>query len=307
MHRLMSAAILIAICTGTVPAQEKKPNPVIEFREDGMLFPVHLELDKGKKKCRQIRFTGNTKGRGLMIETNPGPHTVEVANWRLGFPQSATYTITEGGKEVWKSEPTVDPRHVLLQPGQRLVVTIHRPYESYNSKFCTFKGIACGINFPRPYWFQDVEKKWEGTEDYPNSLFFLCDTDKWGPRKTLAELTRHVIAERTRKAAPHGDYRCKCHVSFIFALNPDGSVPKALLDATEKELNEAITQAYDQWLKEKCYRTFPADAVAQLKKAGYLPADTKDGALHVPVSRGVQLASELLPAWTKRQKELKDK
>jgi|GEM_PF-4325997 len=293
MKRLALGLMLVLCSLGTAAAADV---PVTIVQGEGFLFPVYLEVDLGMKSWKQVRFDSGKKS----LELPAGNHTLEVRNWRFGFPQEAEYEVLEHGKTAWKSQPTVDPRAVTLKDGQSLTITVGKPYEPYEGRFFALNGIACGIILPRPYWFQDVQRKWEAKEDYPNTLFFMLDEEKWGPEKAFANLAAEMKKRIDSGDADQGDYRADCHVSCNIALSSDGTVPEGLKKATEAELTKAMLAAYKELLGEKCYRTFPAPDVEQLKKAGFLPADTKAGRLTVPVSKGIEYAKPLFLDWKKR-------
>ena len=309
MRKILFWAIFFALPTAA-SAQQTKVKIVVENR--GGTFPSLLVMDAGRGKgivkewqvnsCRfeeplSIKLPANT----VLAEIEPGERRFHVTNARLSFPQSVIYRVEKSdGTVLLKTEQTVDPRTFDLKAGDRLVVTIYRPYEAYNHKFFTVQGVPMAIGMPRPYWYQDIQKEWKGDEKFPNTLFFMVHKD-WGPEKVFEQLAEEVVAKMHDPNYTPGDYR-KNHMSCLVALSPDGKIPESLLkikkEDLQKELKAAMLKAWDALVAEKCYRTFPADQVAALKQAGYLPRGYPDGSADISIRVGLQHAKNItLPKW----------
>lgn len=294
--------VLFAILLSANVASAQQTCPILAL-DDGRIFPVIVIVGDGKD-AKESQFSGNDeKGKpSVVLDVPVGQHVVRVQHYRLGFPQPVKYRIQENQKVVWESESTVDPRVINLKKGQKLLILVERPMESYNAKFFRVHGVDCSIVLPRPYWFQDVGPgQFKGKEAFPNSLFFLI-SKRWGPEKIFGQLADFAAEEMKAENTPLplGDYR-KNHVSLLVALESTGGLPEKLLKLSKKELaadlKVGMLKAYGDMLAEKTYRPFPAQDIRALKKMGYLPADWPDDRLVVTFRQGLQFAEPLLQKW----------
>lgn len=297
MRFLVSVFVCFVLCnlaTAQVP---------VRLEDKGMLFPATLEINKGGKESKQVFYPG---GKTANLEISEGVHVLELRNSRFGFPQGAKYIVKEGDKVVLSSQVTYDPLRLVLKKGQVLGIEVFRPYESYNAKFGTLRGVPVGIVFARPYWDYEVKKgEYKGNNEYPNSLLFLVDTEKWGPKKVFAELGHFAAKEMRAKSSDLlEDYRCQCHVALMIGLTPEGKLPPAFLKgevaALEAEIAAYGMKLYEQMLGEKCYRTFHPSHIEQMKHAGFLPKDFPDGPSHISFADAHKYAPLALEHWQKK-------
>ena len=302
MARLFSALCAMALFFAAVPplAAQEKICP-IEVYDDGMLFSVVVNLNDGRKDAVELEFHGGPKSKKVVMVA-PGTHTIETRHTRTGFPQLSRYELWEGGKKIWSTVRTVDPKQFTIKEGQRLQVLVYLPIQPYDGKFFTVRGVNCALILPQPYWFNNLEPgKFKGKEDFPNSIFFHVDKEKWGTEKVLGALADYFVGEIHNPASTRReDYRIQSQ-SFVIGLTTEGKIPsqfkEAPKDELRKEMKAALIKAFDAMKKENCYRTFSPADVKYLKAKGYVPADTPDGRLHVPFSRGLELAVPLLKKW----------
>lgn len=310
----MNTAFLMAalLCGQPEKAPDEPTTDTVEcwIEDIGVLFPVVVEIDQGTKNRVEHRYYGGSK----TIRIPTGTHTVSVRNSRFGFPQMAGYWIVSDDKEtkIWRCANTADPVRVTLEKGQRLVIDVYPPLESYNAKFGKLHGVPVGIVWARPYWFYDVNRDWaalNAPEDYPNSLFFLVDEEKWGPDKVFADLAKFVVGNVTnpKYAGAPEDHRSICHVMFIAGTDRNGKFPKAFTEVDPKKLEADIKakclELYGRMLRENCYREFSRADVQALKKAGYLPETLPDDRAVVTFAQGVEYAKPLLKQWREKNEK----
>lgn len=265
----------------------------VEIVEHGAIFGANIYFDLGTKGAKEVRYNPSGRTEALKItELATGRHTVEVRNVRTGFPQSARYQVLEGKTVVWSTAILHDhPTGLEIKDGQRLRITILEPGEPYDGKFFTFKGVPCALIFTRPYWYQDAQGEWKGKEDFPNSLFFLADREKWGHEKVLRELARFMATKvRDKDHDAPDNYRSVCHVGVQIALTAEGKIPAILTETPAEKLEEelfvAFTKAYERFLAESCYRPMFKDQEGRV--------------VHVTLRQGIEQAAPLLAEWKKK-------
>lgn len=334
MFSVLFALVMVPSMVNAQPAKTAK----LEIHDEQQLFPVIVTIDEGTLMTKEITFFGGKQP--LIFDLPIGRHTVETRHYRVGFPQLARYElwrkVGDLQKRIWESEYTVDPRKVDLKDGDRLLVQVLRPLESYNCKFFGVKALALekpkpgslrigdqdlarleellatreipmAILMTRPYWFQDVDRPWKGREKYPNALFFLADEKEWGAEKVFHDLATAVVAGIHTKSGTLGDYRGSCHWTCLVGLTPDGKIPAALLRMKKEDLQMVLEKeflvAYGKLLAEKTYRPWQPGDVAELKKEGFLPKEIKEGRLHMPIAQGLELAKGELAKWEKKKKK----
>ncbi len=318
--KMIRWALLCALTTATsalpIAAQDNDKVCSIAALDDGRVFPVTVRLNPGKKGQAWEFYGNGKKNRPTELSRLPaGTHLVETVHYRLGFPQPVAYrVVNSAGKTLWESEATLDPRRVTLEKGDKLVVLVKRPMESYNAKFFTLRGVDMAVVFPRPYAYQDIQPgRFKGKEDFPNSLFYLVHKD-WGAKKVFTDLADFAVEElmKDKEIGEAGDYR-KHHASLLIALAPDGKIPadlkKAGKDGLKADIADALGKAFDTMKKEKCYRPYADADITALKKMKALP-EAFDGNI-VTFAEGLEMAERLLPLWQKMKdaeaKKAKDK
>lgn len=305
---LACLAILAAAECSPLAAQEKPGKARVVGVSEGQLFSAHLRVDWGTKTGKEFDLHNpGVKELSFPTVLDAGVHTLHAIHMRLGFPQPVVYRLTRGEEHIWASEPTVDPRRVEVRDGDVLTVFVQRPYEPYNGKFGSVRGVPVALIFARPYWYQSVGKgEFSGKERFPNSTFFLIHED-WGPEKVMNRVAEYAVEKLNDPAHTSGDFRPEVHASCLIALNHDGKIPKVLRDLApkdlQKELKAELTRMFTAWNNEKCYRTFPADDVKALKQRQWLPKDFPEGPADISVQDGLRYAEPLMRQWIESNKK----
>lgn len=302
---LLGAIILAAVVP---PLAAQQPQADIVGVSKGQLFSARLTVQAvGQKQEVLIHHPQVSDKTEVKIGSLPVDTEVKMrsGHLRFGWPQHAAYVVLEGGKEVLRTEATYEPVVLKLKKGQKLQVEFARHYEPYDGRLFTVKGVQCCIILPRPYWYQDVSPgQFKGPEPYPNSLFFLVDTEwGFGEKRCLDDLARLVSKELKTARDGQEDFRVN-HVAVNIAFGPDGKHQKVLTDLPEAELKaamlEGLTKAWGEMKAYKCYRPFDGQSgapIAALKDAGYLPTDWAAERTFISFAEALELAKEGAKKW----------
>jgi hypothetical protein len=285
------STLALALLAGSAQAQCE-----IEIKRDRAPFPVIIEIDKGTADAQQRTYYGKNDST---FELKAGEHTFSVRSQHGGFIQPVTYTVSKGDKNE-KTVYTTDPYSTHLARETKLEIWLHHPLEVFNSTIFTIKETKCCLVFQRPLWFEGIDKKWEGKEQYPNTILFFAD-EEWKAEKVYKDLAAEIVLRRVRKGL-QGHFTGKCHVAVICALEADRTLPADIMNATQKQIEDALLEAHQRMLKTKCYSFSHVEAAA-LKKAGHLPDYDGEKGMNFPLFKGVQRAQESLKAWKAQPKE----
>jgi hypothetical protein len=305
MRSILLSALLVVL-SGSLSAQDCEVVGVSK----GQLFSARLTVQStGETK----EFFHHLQADPVRLgELPPGVYRIRTAHLRFGWPQYGAFVISDGDREVRRTEATYEPVRIELKTGQKLTVEFPRSYEPYDGKYFTVAGVPAAIVLPRPYWYQDVSPgQFRGNEAFPNSLFFLVD-DEWGfGEMKLIDALAKFAAAQIKAGVAQEDFR-RDHLSINIALAPDGNLQPVLTAMDEgtlaAELRQGLTRAWEDMKSSKCYRPFDGQSgapIMALKNAGFLPADWPDDRVYISLAEGLELAKPLAKRWRQEHPDRK--
>lgn len=281
-----------------------KPNADITIEAPGTYYlPYTIEIfDAAGKSFRVLQ---SLDGK-IPKDTGPlpaGDYFVQVRPKTQHYPVTSRLSVGEepAAKGTRRANLRRTPEGVKpmlvpvrLKNGQTLKITVEEGIESYNQKMTHFEGVPVDIIFNTPYLFMnnpfpdDIRtggrKAFEPNENdkIPNTILAYMELGSEGLAQGLAKSVAAGIMEDKGKPAQgiRTEYRWN-HVTFSFALGPDGLVPKEYTQMTQENLETALTPVLHDAIEEvmrKPYRVVNAIDIHQRAATGFessaVPIDT---------------------------------
>lgn len=231
-----------------------------------------------------------TRSGDPLPSLKPGRYKLLTEASRLGFPQEATYQVidarTEEVVELF-ARSHVAVTNVVIEPGQRLRVTVLGSIRPYNAVFYHLgpEKIPVAHLFARPYPSQDFDPgAFNGTEQFSASPIAIAfwgmkisreqpelrerieregvagvrQSERirdpvlvLGVRKVASDLADVFVRDRGKDGE---DYRGQHHVTFLILRTDDGKVPGSLLAMDRPALATAFERQLLWMMRHNVHR-----------------------------------------------------